>query len=688
MIFDRVVPAGKNAYFPFQMSAASLSPVATVYLANDAVGGDSTVTVGVSVDDMGGGLYSLKVLASSMTADNVYYGIVKAGNEVVRIPLWAYDPTNYVKDVLASMGASGVGGLFADGTNLYAEIKELQAELGDVSVETFTGITAPADVAKALATIFNKVNSVQTDLDNGTDGLSALKGLIDGVSTLVTNETNAIDGALTTIDNEIGAMQGNVTSILADTNALQSDWANGGRLDLLLDKTVAASEAAEDLIGLAADTSSAATVFGKIAALSSDVATVDGNVDSIKAAVESGTYGLSALKGHIDDVDTAVAALDAKVVTVDTVVDGIASALANGTTGLAALKSEIDANEAKIDILDTNVDSIKASVDHATYGLSAIEAKVMTVDTVVDGIASALANGTTGLAALKAEIDANEAKIDTIDTVVDGIAGEIGDVSAVFGGGSPPATVAAALKAIFDAQTAAADVWDDALDGSDAAGSAGKRLYDLSEDWKNGGRLDLILDEAAADADAARVSAASAVTKLGSPVGVSLSADIAAVKAVVDTLQVTTNARLVPSVPAEIYSGSAAIRVKVGLAVQDGTTGAMEDPDVLGTNGAAQGQALIRLAAAGGAPTMYDASSGGSALGNTDAVGLTSWFKMKRDGVGAFSAFIELTAYYAQSVEVSFLCLDSDPQATQTFTTNRYMVVRSPIQAGFGGGAF
>jgi hypothetical protein len=86
---------------------------------------------------------------------------------------------------------------------------------------------------------------------------------------------------------------------------------------------------------------------------------------------------------------------------------------------------------------------------------------------------------------------------------------------------------------------------------------------------------------------------------------------------------------------------------------------------------------------------MYDAASGGAALATTDASGLTSWFKMKRDAVGAFSAFIELGAYYAQSVEVAFYCQDSDPQATQFFTSNRYMVVRSPIQASvFGGGAF
>jgi peptidoglycan hydrolase CwlO-like protein len=678
MLFDRIVPSGNNAYFPFQMSAASLSPTATVYEANDAAGADTALASGVSVDDMGGGLYALKVLAANMTADKLYYGVVTSGTESVRIPMWAFAPTKHIADVLADLAV-------VDGV-----VDDIKTEIGDVSAQSFTGISAPATVAAGLAEIFNKVNGVQSDLDNATDGLGALK-------TLIETETSAIDSALTTIDNEIAALQGDVTSILADTNELQGDWANGGRLDLLLDRTVAASEAAEDLIGLAADTSSAATVFGKIAALSGDLATVDSNVDAIKAAVEDATYGLSALETRLDSVDTDLGNIEGKIDTVDTVVDGIASALADGTSGLAALKSEIDANEAKIDILDTNVDTIQAAVENATYGLSAIEAKVMTVDTVVDGIASALADGTTGLAALKSEIDANEAKLDIIDTVVDGLATEVGDVSAAFGGGSPPATVAAALKVIYDAQQSAANVWDDAITGSESAGTAGKRLYDLSEDWANGGRLDVILDELTTQGDTNEgklddvlADTVDLQSKLGAPTGASLSADIAAIKSVVDTLQVTTNARLAPSMPSELYSAKEAIRVALGLNVYEGTSGALEDPNPLGTNGNAQGQALIKAKTVGGGsdPSLFDAASAGNALGTTDASGLTSWYKMVRAGTGKFVAYAEIPAYFNKTVEVSFYAEDSDPNAVQKFETSRYMLVRSPVQASFGGGAF
>jgi hypothetical protein len=541
MLFDRIVPSGNNAYFPFQMSAASLSPTATVYEADDASGVDTALASGVSVDDMGGGLYALKVLAANMTADKLYYAVVTAGNESVRIPMWAFAPTQHIADALT------------------------------------------------------KLDALQADLDNGTDGLGALKSLIE-------TETSAIDSALTTIDNEVEALQTDVTAILADTNELQGAWVDGGRLDALLDRTVAASEAAEDLIGLAADTSSADTVFGAFAKLGEDLGTA-----------------------------------------------------------------------------------------------------------VTD---------------LTAEIDANEAKLDIIDGVVDGIAAEIGDVSAVFGGDSPPATVAAALKSIYDAQAAAADVWDDALDGSDPEGSAGKRLYDLSQDLANGGRLDLILDELTAQGDTnegkldaviadtedlqAKIGAPAGASlsadvasvqsqadniysRIGAPAGASVSADISAIKAVVDTLQVSVNAHLVPSVPAEIYSAAAAIRVKLGLSVHDGETGALEDPDVVGTNGAAQGQALIAVKTVGGDtdPVLYDAASAGNALGTSDADGLTGYSMMARKGVGRFEAFAEISAYFNKTVEVQFLCFDSDPVAAQqTFTSSRFMLVRSPIQGSFGGGAF
>lgn len=378
MLFDRIVPSGNDAYFPFQMSAASLSPSAVVYIANTDSGADSTVSSGVSVDDMGNGLYALKVTAANMTADAVYYAIVTAGSEVVRIPLWAYAPSAHIAEVLA------------------------------------------------------------------------------------------------------------------------------------------------------------------------DLATVDG--------------------------------------------------------------------------------------------------------------------------------------------VVDGIASEIGDVSTAFtGAADSPTTVAEGLRAIYDNLGGSGDPWATDISGA-SSGTAGHTLQTVYNE---------ITDASTGmSATAGRVmSIETDVTALGStigtPAGASVSADIAAVKAVVDTLQGAVNARLVPSVPSEITSAPTAFRVRLGLIVQDGQTGMPEDPDVVGTNGHASGQALIQVTTIGSGsnPTLHDAQTDGNALGTTDASGFEDWTKMKRVSQGQFEAWVNIAANFNRGLDIQFLVFDSDPGSQQMFTSSRFMVVRSPAAAG-GGGAF
>ena len=52
---------------------------------------------------------------------------------------------------------------------------------------------------------------------------------------IATEIASILEDTGTTIPGTITTLQGNVTSILEDTNVLQTDWTDGGRLDLLLD---------------------------------------------------------------------------------------------------------------------------------------------------------------------------------------------------------------------------------------------------------------------------------------------------------------------------------------------------------------------------------------------------------------------------------------------------------------------
>lgn len=117
----------------------------------------------------------------------------------------------------------------------------------DIQVVAVPGVIYPEDNATAtdLATVDTVVDGIQTDLSNGTDGLGALKTLIDTVDTVA-------DGIKA------------VTDVLPDSGALSS--------------------------------------LATAAALT----TVDTVVDGIQTDLSNGTDGLGALKTLIDAVDTVV----------------------------------------------------------------------------------------------------------------------------------------------------------------------------------------------------------------------------------------------------------------------------------------------------------------------------------------------------------------------------------------------
>ena len=52
-----------------------------------------------------------------------------------------------------------------------------------------------------------------------------------------TTAADNVEANIGNLDDSVADIQTDVTTILADTNELQTDWANGGRLDLILDAT-------------------------------------------------------------------------------------------------------------------------------------------------------------------------------------------------------------------------------------------------------------------------------------------------------------------------------------------------------------------------------------------------------------------------------------------------------------------
>lgn len=106
--------------------------------------------------------------------------------------------------------------------------------------------------------------------------IQTVSGNLDSIKTVVDSNATKLDTIDDLLDTEIAA-------ILADTNELQTDWANGGRLDLILD-AIPTTDVSSDVTAIKAKTDSLTfTVAGQ----------VDANIESVNttAVTGSGTEG-------------------------------------------------------------------------------------------------------------------------------------------------------------------------------------------------------------------------------------------------------------------------------------------------------------------------------------------------------------------------------------------------------------
>lgn len=143
----------------------------------------------------------------------------------------------------ASDIAADIAAVKAETALIVADTNELQTDwtnggrldliIDAILVDTATTIPAligtpatdlAADIAAVKAEtvlIVADTNELQTDWTNG--------GRLDLILDAILVDTG------TTLDAAIALIQTDTTAIVADTNELQTDWANGGRLDLIVD---------------------------------------------------------------------------------------------------------------------------------------------------------------------------------------------------------------------------------------------------------------------------------------------------------------------------------------------------------------------------------------------------------------------------------------------------------------------
>lgn len=230
-----------------------------------------------------------------------------------------------------------------------------------------------------------------------------------------------------------------------------------------------------------------------------------GTVDTVVDAIKAKTDNLPADPADDSDIDTQLAAIAGYLDT------EVAAILAAVDTEVAAIKAKTDnlpADPADDSDIDTQLAAIAGYLDTEVAAiLAAVDTEVAAIKAKTDNLPTDPADESLIIAATDA-IKADTAAI-LVDTGTDGVV-----------------LKAAGLAA--DAVAEIADgVFDEAMAGHVAAGSAGKALADILED--TGTTLQ-------AEVDGIQTDTEDIQTKIGAPAGASLAADIAAIEAQTDDI--------------------------------------------------------------------------------------------------------------------------------------------------------
>lgn len=182
-------------------------------------GGVFTAAMNAATEPGGQGVYSLLLTAAEMDADMVVV-VASAATAVDQVVALVTDA-----DIRAAVGLAAA--------NLDTQLAALPTD-ADVNAACDTAITdAALATAAALATVD-----------------AAVDAILEDTGTTLPATLSTIDGHVSDTFDDVGGVQSTVDAILADTNELQTDWHDGGRLDLIAD----AIKAKTDTLGAAAVT--------------------------------------------------------------------------------------------------------------------------------------------------------------------------------------------------------------------------------------------------------------------------------------------------------------------------------------------------------------------------------------------------------------------------------------------------
>jgi hypothetical protein len=249
------------------------------------------------------------------------------------------------------------------------------------AVGSVTGMTA-SDVGAIKAKTDNlpAAPASTTNITAATgivlSGVTHTGAVIPTVSTLTGHTAQTGDAfarlgapAGASVSADVAAVKAETATIVADTNELQTDWADGGRLDLLLDGASSAGDPWTTSLPGAYGAGTAGKIIG----------------DNINATISSrlASAGYTApldAAGTRTAVGLASANLDTQLAHVPTVAEFEARTIVSANYATAAALTTVD-NE--IAVIDGLVDDIKAKTDSLTFTVAGnVDANIQRINDV------------------------------------------------------------------------------------------------------------------------------------------------------------------------------------------------------------------------------------------------------------------------------------------------------------------
>jgi hypothetical protein len=449
------------------------------------------------------------------------------------------------------------------------------------------------EVATEVASILADTNELQADDTPGA--LAAMDTKLDTIDNFLDTEIAAITAAVITnaagvdIAADIIAVKAETALIVADTGELQTDWVDGGRLDLLLDTAATAGDPWSTALPGAYGAGTAGKLIGDN--IDAPLSTIDTVVDGIQTDLSNGTDGLGAIKA-----DTALILTDTGT-TLQAELDAIQAAVITNAAGvdiaadIIAIKAETalivaDTNELQTDdipgtiaalndptaavIADAVWDEVQSGhVAVGSFGEVATEVAAILVDTgtTIPGTITTAQNdldiitGASGVnlltatqnsidaietdtgTTLQAELDAIQAAVITnaagVDIAADIIALKAETSLILTDTGTTLQAELDAIQAAVITNAAGVDIAADIIALKAETVLIVADTNELQTDWVDGGRLDNLLDSASAAGDpwSTALPGAYGAGTAGKIVGDNIDAPLSTIDTVVDGIQ-------------------------------------------------------------------------------------------------------------------------------------------------------